>query len=130
MNITYEPKKIIVTIDDVDYEVAERTVATDKLLQEHNEKIGTMTNFEANYDLVKILLGAEAAKKIFPNGDKENVTRSYVIARGVDDAYQAEYQEIRDKEMDETLAKLDGFSSRARPVIEMIDRTTTRKSKR
>lgn len=130
MNINYEPKKIIVTIDDVDYEVAERTAEVDKKLQEHNEKIATMTNFDANYDLVKILLGADAAKKIFPNGDKENVTRSYIIARGVDDAYQAEYQEIKDKELEETLAKLDKFSSRARPVVEMIDRTSARKTKR
>ncbi len=99
MNISYEPKKIIVTIDDVDYEVAERTVETDKKLMEHNDRIASMSNFEANYDLVKILLGADAAKKIFPNGDKENVTRSYMIARGVDEAYQAEYQEIKDKEL-------------------------------
>ncbi len=130
MNISYEPKKIIVTIDDVDYEVAERTVETDKKLMEHNDRIASMSNFEANYDLVKILLGADAAKKIFPNGDKENVTRSYMIARGVDEAYQAEYQEIKDKELEATLSKLDNLSSRAKPMVEMIDRASVRKNKR
>lgn len=130
MNIAYEPKKIIVSIDDVDYEVAQRTEEVDKKLREHNDKIDTMSSYEANYDLVKILLGNDAAKAIFPNGEKENLTRMYVIARGVDDAYNAEYQEIKDKELNETLSKMDEFAKRSRPVVEMIDKASTRRSKR
>ena len=55
-----------------------------------------MSTYEASLNLCKILLSDEACKKTFPNGDKENLNRMYFIAKGVDEAYQAEYQELRD----------------------------------
>lgn len=123
IDLTYKPKKISVRIDGEEYEVAERKPEVDERLQEHNDNLDNMSAYEASYDLVKILLGEDAAKKIFPNGKDENLNRMYFIARGVDNAYQTEYQEMRDKEYEETLAKMDKIAERSKPVIEMIDRT-------
>ena len=129
IDLTYKPKKVMVRIDGEEYEVAERKPEIDEKLQEHNDNLDNMSAYEASFDLVKILLGEEAANKIFPNGRNENLNRMYFIAKGVDDAYQTEYQEMRDKEYEETLAKMDKLAERSRPVIEMIDRTNaTRKS--
>lgn len=121
--INYEPTEIRVKIDGEEYVVAERTAVTDEKLQEHNANIDNMTNYEASYDLVRILLGEEACKKIFPKGKEENLTRMYVIAKGVDNAYSAEYQNIRDKEYEEVMNKVDKMAERSKPVIEMIDKT-------
>ena len=130
IDLTYEPKKIFVRIDGEEYEIAARTPETDKKLQTHNERIDQMTSYEASMNLCKILLGDDAVKKIFPNGDKENLNRMYFIAKGVDDAYQAEYQELKDKEFDQTLAKMDKLAERTKPVIEMIDRTNNARRRR
>ena len=132
IDLTYKPKKVSVRIDGEEYEVAERTPSIDEKLQEHNENLDSMSSYEASFDLVKILLGEDAANKIFPKGQQENLNRMYFIAKGVDDAYQTEYQEMRDKEYEETLAKMDKLAERSRPVIEMIDRTTAtqRRNKR
>ena len=123
IDLSYKPKKVSVRIDGEEYEIAERTPIIDEKLQEHNDNLDNMTSYEASYDLVKILLGETAAQKIFPNGQNENLNRMYFIAKGVDDAYQTEYQEMRDKEYEETLAKMDKLAERSKPVIEMIDRT-------
>ncbi len=128
--INYEPTEIKVKIDGEEYIVAERTALTDEKLQEHNANVDSMTSYEASYDLVKILLGEDACKKIFPKGKGENLTRMYVIAKGVDNAYQAEYQAIRDKEYDEVMNKVDKMAERSKPVIEMIDKTNQRRNKK
>ena len=130
IDLTYKPKKISVRIDGEEYEVASRTPEIDKKLQEHNESLDSMSSYEASMNLCSILLGEEAAKKIFPNGDKENLNRMYFIAKGVDNAYQQEYQEMRDKEYEETLSKMDKLTERSKPIIEMIDRTNNARRRR
>ena len=130
IDLTYKPKKVSVRIDGEEYEVAARTPEIDKKLQQHNENLDSMTSYEASMNLCQILLGEDAVKKIFPNGEKENLNRMYYIARGVDGAYQAEYQEMRDKEYEETLSKMDKLAERSKPVIEMIDRTNNAKRRR
>ena len=130
IDLSYEPKKIFVRIDGVEYEVAERKPEIDEQLQRHNENLDTMSAYDASYNLVRILLGDEAVKKIFPNGKGENLNRVYYIAKGVDSAYQTEYQEMRDKEYEETLAKLDSLAQRSKPVIDMIDRSNSVARKR
>ena len=122
-DLNYEPKQIFVRIDGEEYEVAARTPQTDRKLQAHNESIDQLSSYEASLNLCRILLGDDAVKKLFPNGEKENLNRMYYIARGVDQAYQAEYQELRDREFEDALTKMDRLAERTRPVIEMIDRT-------
>jgi len=130
IDLSYEPKKVMVRIDGEEYAIAERTPEIDKKLQAHNEHIDSMSSYESSMNLCRILLGDEAVKKIFPNGEKENLNRMYYIARGVDDAYQAEYQEMRDKEYEDTLNKMDKLAERTKPVIDMIDRANTNRRNR
>lgn len=130
IDINYDPKEIIVRIDGEEYVVAERTAEVDKKLQDHNDRLDNMSSYEASLNLCKILLGDEAVRKIFPKGEKENLNRMYYIAKAVDNAYQTEFQEMRDKEYEETLAKMDKLAERSKPVIEMIDRTNTRRGRR
>ena len=127
IDLTNDTKKIMVRINGEEYEVAERTAETDEKLQAHNDNLDNMSSYEASYNLVRILLGDESVKKVFPNGKKENLTWMYRVAKAVDEAYQAEYQELRDKEYEATLAKMDKLAERSKPVIEMIDRSNRRR---
>lgn len=130
VDLSKDTKKIFVRINGEEYEVAERTAEIDEKLQAHNDSLDSMSSYEASYNLVKILLGEDAVKKIFPNGKKENLTWMYRVAKAVDEAYQEEYQELRDKEYEETLNKLDTLAQRSKPVIDMIDRTNNRRRNR
>lgn len=131
IDLTYKPKRVSVRIDGEEYQIAERSQAVDDALQAHNENIENMDSYDASYNIVRILLGEDSVKKIFTKErDKENLNRMYFIAKGVDDAYQTEYQEMRDKEYNETLQKLDNLAQRSKPVIEMIDRSNQVSKKR
>lgn len=130
IDLTNDSKKIFVKINGEEYEVAERTAEIDEKLQAHNDNLDNMSSYEASYNLVKILLGDENAKKIFPNGKKENLTWMYRVAKAVDEAYQAEYQELRDAEYEESLKKMDNLVQRTKPVIDMIERNNNRRRNR
>ena len=64
--IDYEPKEVYVTIGGVDYRVADRTEKVEKELREHDRKVGTVSQYESDMELVRILIGKDAAKKLFP----------------------------------------------------------------
>lgn len=123
MDLSFQPKEIFVSIDGAEYRVADRTDETEQKLIAHDKKLGTASTFESDYELVEILLGKEAAGKIFPLGKKENLTRLAFIASGALKAYNAEIQAIRDSENEEVMLSLDKVAERAKPVLEMISKT-------
>jgi hypothetical protein len=123
MDLSYESKEIFVTIDGVEYRVADRTDETEQKLAAHDKRLGTVSTFESDYELIEILLGREAAAKIFPLGKKENLTRLAYIALGVLEAYNAEINAIRERELEKSLSSIDKMAERAEPVIEMMNKT-------
>lgn len=123
IDLSFEPKEIFVSIDGTDYRVADRTDEIEQRLAAHDKRIGAVSTFESDYELVEILLGKDAAAKIFPLGKKENLTRLAYIALGVLEAYNAEVKEIRERELERSLAQMDKMASRAEPVLEMIQRS-------
>lgn len=123
MDLSYSPKEIFVSIDGTEYKVADRTDETEQKLIAHDKKLGTASTFESDFELVEILLGKEAAQRIFPLGKKENLTRLAFIASGALKAYNAEIQAIRDSENEEVMLSLDKVAERAKPVLEMISKT-------
>lgn len=128
MDLSYESKEIFVTIDGTEYRVADRTDETEQKLAAHDKRLGTASTFESDYELIEILLGREAAAKIFPLGKKENLTRLAYIALGVLEAYNAEINAIRERELDKSLVSIDKMAERAEPVIEMMNKTAESRS--
>lgn len=122
-DLSFQPKEVYVSIDGVEYRVADRTDETEQKLIAHDKRMGTASTFDSDYDLIEILLGKEAAAKIFPLGKKENLTRLAFIASGTIKAYNAEIQAIRDSENEEVMQSLDRVAKRAEPVLEMINKT-------
>lgn len=127
LDISYDPKTINVIIDGKEYKVADRTDETNAELEAHDAKLESMSQYEANYSIVEILLGKDAAKKVFPGGKKENLTRMYVIAKRLLEAYQAEYEEIKEAEYEEAMSRMDKMAERSKPVIEIIDKANAQK---
>ena len=123
IDLSYEPKEIFVSIDGTEYRVVDRTDEVEGRLAAHDKRIGAVSTFDSDYKLVEILLGKEAVAKIFPLGKKENLTRLAYIALGVLEAYNAEVQAIRERELERSLAQMDKMASRAEPVLEMIQRS-------
>lgn len=123
VDLSFEPKEIYVSIDGAEYRVADRTDETEQRLAAHDKRLGAVSTFESDMELVEILLGKEAAGKIFPLGKRENLTRLAYIAIGVLEAYNAEINAIRERELEKSLASMDRVAERAEPVLEMINKS-------
>lgn len=107
IDITYEPKEVAVIIDGNEYLLPERTEKLEKQLKSHDSKIRSVSQYDSDYDLVKIMLGMEAVKKIFPKGEDENLDRMHFITTKIVEAYYAEYRAIEEETYKETIEKLD-----------------------
>lgn len=123
MNITYEPKEIIVEIEGNEYVVAPRTEALEAKLREHDDNLDKNTQYENDISMVQLLLGKEAVKKLFPNGTKEDLDRLYVYANAVKSAYFANYnqlkEEIEEKDLEPVMDKLAKLSAQLKPIAEV-----------
>lgn len=123
MNIDTDVRKVIVTIDGVDYPVRERTEETEELLREHDRKAATATRYESDINLIEILLGKDAVKALFPGGKKENLLRLHKVAKGVAEAYEYEMNEMEKEELERQLMQWDEIGTRTKPVIELLDKS-------
>lgn len=88
MRIDTEIAKVIVEIEDNDYEVAEKTVETaEKLIDAQKRCIG-----QPEYKLwlaeLDVLLGKSATAALFHSGKRENIDRVQRIHAGVVSAFE------------------------------------------
>lgn len=115
--LEYVEKHHILEVDGIEYEIPQRTAKLEAKIREHDEKLGSMTEYEANMSLLEILFGKTNAKKMFP--DKEN-TNLDKLARCVKLAialYMAEYTAIKEEEMKSKLSAIE-------PVLDQLKGTT------
>ena len=131
--IDYEPKEVYVTIGGVDYRVADRTEKVEKELREHDRKVGTVSQYESDMEVVRILIGKDAAKKLFPKGEDENLDRLYYIASKLVECYRENYNQIKAesdrKLLEPVMTQLSEISEKVKPIVSMAD-TVAEKGKR
>lgn len=109
-DLDYTPKQVVVSIGGKEYPVAERTERVEKAIREHDAGMENKSQFESDFALVSILLGDDAARELFPNGENENLDRLYFIATKLVEAYRANYYQIVD----------DNLRESANPVLEQL----------
>lgn len=111
-DITYNAPTIKVSIDDKEYTIPERTEKLEKQLKQHDEKIKTVSQYKSDMELVKILLGEESAKQIFPKGEDENLDRLHYIAMKLVELYYEAYRRMEDEPFEDSLEKLGRISEK------------------
>ena len=111
-DITYSAPTIKVEIDGETYVVPERTERIEKLLKQHDEKIKSVSQYQSDYELVKIILGNDAVKQIFKKGEDENLDRMHYIAMKLTDIYYSAYKEMEEESFEDNLNKLGRISDK------------------
>lgn len=99
MRIDTDIEQIYVEIDGERYEVAEKTVAVVDALREAVEKCEGKPEYKLWLMELEILLGADAVRRLFADGKKENIDRLERIHEGVIMAFDHNAQEIREKRL-------------------------------
>lgn len=126
MQINTEIKEIIVTIDDTDYTVAEKTVdVAERLKKAEAAHVGKSSQYELWLAQLEIILGKDAIKALFPNGRKENLDRMENIYYGVMSAFDHNGSEMRDERYRDTMEEIDLIASKLKPLLEVMGKYPT-----
>ena len=111
-DISYNVPAIKVQIDGQEYTVPARTERLERQLKQHDDRLKSVSQYQSDYDLVKIILGTDAAKQIFPNGEEENLDRMHYIAMKLMEIYYKAYKDIEDESFEDSLDKLGRISDK------------------
>lgn len=111
-DISYNVPAIKVQIDGQEYTVPARTERLERQLKQHDDRLKSVSQYQSDLDLVKIILGADAVKQIFPNGEDENLDRMHYIAVKLMEIYYKAYKDIEDESFEDSLDKLGRISDK------------------
>ena len=130
MNINTEIKEIIVTIDGVDYSVAEKTIdVADRLRRAEEQCAGKSAQYELWLAQMRIMLGDDAVKALFPKGRAENIDRMENIYYGVLTAFDHNGAELRDERSRDMMDELDKMAVKLKPLTEVLEKYPTVKAR-
>ena len=113
--IEFENNDYILTIDGNDYAVAKRTGELETQLREHDKKLGDLSEYESNKELVELILGKKAFKEIFPKGEKESLDKLAKVAYYCVKYFNADKEAIDKQRMEERAKDLNEI---AKPLAE------------
>lgn len=119
MTFEYTENRPVLEVDGVDYPLPRRTPIIENALLEHDEKLGTVSEYESNMDLLGILFGEDSAKEMFPDGINTDLDKLAKCAKYALAAYRATLTSIRDEIPDDTKQKL----SEAKEMIDLYKET-------
>ena len=118
-DISYNVPAIKVQIDGQEYTVPARTERLERQLKQHDDRLKSVSQYQSDYDLVKIILGTDAAKQIFPNGEEENLDRMHYIAVKLMEIYYKAYKDIEDESFEDSLDKLGRISDKVGNIAKL-----------
>ena len=117
MRIDTDINIINVEIDDVEYKLAEKTVAVaEKIAKAEKDYIG-QPEYKYWLAMLEILLGKDAMKKLFKSGKNENIDRIERIYKGVIKAFNYNSEEAEEEQRQ---SRLEGISDALRPITELM----------
>lgn len=130
MIINTEIKEIIVTIDGTDYPVAEKTIdVAERLRKAEEQHAGKSPAYELWLAHMKIMLGDEAVKALFPKGRNENLDRMENVYYGVLSAFDYNGSEMREERSSEMMDELDRMAAKLKPLTEVLNKYPVAKAK-
>lgn len=121
MTINTDIRDVIVEIDGTEYPVAAKTIDVAEKLEEANRRyVGKAKQYELWLAHLRILLGADAVKEIFPGGKKENLDRMEAIYLGCMQAFN--YNRPKAEENEQQLDELKENLEAVRQMNEFLRR--------
>lgn len=117
----FEEKHHILIVDGNEYEIPKRTEEISEKLKAHDEKLDTLTEYEANIELLEILFGKSKVKKMFPEGKKTNLDKlsqctSYAIG-----LYMAEFNRMQTEKLTKDFEEITPLVKQISEVGEAVN---------
>lgn len=121
------PVKKVLEINGKDYPIAARTGALEqRIIAEHDKKLGTMTEYEQYRVIISLLLGENAFAELFPHGEEENLDMMAQVAYVAQQEFNAEKRkmerqkiedDVKDMGLDKMIESMSAFNKQANKIM-------------
>ena len=115
-HINTEIEKIIVEINDREYELAEKTIETAEKLMEAGRKMKNQPEYKLWLAELEIIMGRDAVRELFNAGKKENLDRMYRIYNGVMEAWEYNAKQVQDEKIERQQARFEAVTELMRQI--------------
>lgn len=123
MTLEYTQKHHTLEVDGVRYEIPQRTPELEEQIREHDLNIRSMTEYDANMQLLEILFGKKNAKKMFPDKKTTNLDKLAKCTKYAVALFTAELNAIEAENIEEQLNELSPVLARLAEVNKTIRET-------
>lgn len=112
MRIDTDVDRVLVEIEGAEYEVAPKTVAVSDALIDAAARCDGKPQYKQYLADLEVLLGADAVRRLFPDGKRENIDRMQRIHAGVLEAFDYNNRAVQEQTAQrqrEALAPMSDF---------------------
>ena len=130
MRIDTDIERVSVEIEGDEYKVAEKTVAVADALIDAAARCDGKPEYKQYLADLEVLLGADAVRRLFPDGKRENIDRMQRIHAGVLDAFDYNSRVMQDAQAErqrEMLAPVSDFMRQTAQLLKMDEKKGIRR---
>ena len=120
MRIDTDIERVSVEIEGEEYEVAEKTVAVADALIDAAARCDGKPQYKLWLAELEVLLGADAVRRLFPDGKRENIDRMQRIHAGVLEAFDYNSRVMQDAQADRQRERLAPVSDCMRQTAQLL----------
>ena len=121
MRIDTDVDRVLVEIEGAEYEVAPKTVAVADALIDAAARCDGKPEYKQYLADLEVLLGADAVRRLFPDGKRENIDRMQRIHAGVLEAFEYNSSAVKENAANRMLKELAPMSDFLRQLAQALN---------
>lgn len=121
MRIDTDVDRVLVEIEGAEYEVAPKTVAVADALIDAAARCDGKPEYKQYLADLEVLLGADAVRRLFPDGKRENIDRMQRIHAGVLDAFEYNSRTVQEQAAQRQREALEPMSDFLRQLAQALN---------
>lgn len=121
MRIDTDVDRVLVEIEGAEYEVAPKTVAVADALIDAAARCDGKPEYKQYLADLEVLLGADAVRRLFPDGKRENIDRMQRIHAGVLDAFEYNSRAVQEHAAQRQRESLEPMSDFLRQLAQALN---------
>ena len=121
MRIDTDVDRVLVEIEGAEYEVAPKTVAVADALIDAAARCDGKPEYKQYLADLEVLLGADAVRRLFPDGKRENIDRMERIHAGVLEAFDYNSRAVQEQKAQRQRESLEPMSDFLRQLAQALN---------
>ena len=121
MRIDTDIERVRIEIEGEEYEVAPKTVAVADALIDAAARCDGKPEYKQYLADLEVLLGADAVRRLFPDGKRENIDRMQRIHAGVLEAFDYNSRAVQEQKAQRQRESLEPMSDFLRQLAQVLN---------